>query len=145
MITLMDGRTVAVSDITFDTSTYHFFYGGEDVTNLITRADKVANWSNFDVTVDNNRIFNEDDASTSNLGAVSDIQAGVDATSAGQVGTTSTLDNLTTQLTTDPLSAPLASADTLLTNSLKSWFSSYTGWLVLALLGVFLWWKFIRK
>lgn len=65
-VKLMDGRIVNVSDINFNTSTqppngYHFTLSatGEDLTNQITRADKLANWPNFDPTLDNDRLYRE--------------------------------------------------------------------------------------
>lgn len=143
MITLLDGRQIDPASVNFDTSTYHFYYGGEDITNLIRRADKIATWPNFDMTVDNNRIFNEDVAAqgNANLGAVQNILGGVDATSTGQVGSTSTFGNFYNQITTDPLNAPLASADNLLKNSLASLFKSWTGWLILGAVALFLYIK----
>lgn len=94
MITLLDGRQVALSNISFDSDTYHFTLidTGEDVTNLISRADKLANWPDFDPTIDNTRASNEASGGT---GPVAPLN-------------TSTASIFTNQILTDPLAAPIS-------------------------------------
>lgn len=82
-ITLLDGRSTDTGSIRWDKSSYHFYLGSEDVTNLINRADKVANWSGFDVYKDNSRLSAEQPATRQNqglppltLGPVEDLPTG---------------------------------------------------------------------
>lgn len=55
---LLDNRYVSRNFITFDPSSYHFFYGKEDITNLLTRAQKES-WESFDPVVDNDRLYRQ--------------------------------------------------------------------------------------
>lgn len=103
-ITLSDGRTEDVSAINFDTSNYHFYLNSEDITALISRADKNANWPNFDPAVDNTRLYNEAKGGT---GPVADLP-------------TSTVGIFTDQLLTDPLAAPLSALDSGVREALQS-------------------------
>lgn len=95
MITLSDGRQVSLGNIAFDTSTYHFTLidTGEDVTNLISRADKNANWPDFDPTVDNTRASNEAAGGSGPVAPLDDSTASIFAN----------------QILTDPLAAPINS------------------------------------
>jgi hypothetical protein len=93
-LTLLDSRSVDMSEIYFDPNTYHFSdtATGEDLTNLIRRADKQDNWPAFDPYTDNQRIFNETRKGGS--GPLGDLQ-----TNSGVI--------FAEQLLTDPLAAPL--------------------------------------
>lgn len=105
MITLLDGRSVDLGNINFDQSSYHFYLidTSEDITNLISRADKNANWSDFDPTVDNTRASNEASGGSGPVAPLND----------------STLSILANQLETDPLAAPIASAKSALNNAVN--------------------------
>lgn len=106
MITLLDGTQLSLSDISFDPTTYHFtqISTGADITDNISRADKIANWPNFDPTVDNTRLSNEEAGGTGPVAPLDD----------------STLSILGTQLATDPLAAPIAAAKSELNNVVNS-------------------------
>lgn len=56
MITLLDGRIIDPAQISFDPATYLFTLDSEDITALISRADKLANWPQFDPVIDNTRL-----------------------------------------------------------------------------------------
>lgn len=60
-LNLLDGTTVDSGEVNWDKSTYHFYDAntGVDITNLITRSDKIINFPGFDGTVDNDRIYRE--------------------------------------------------------------------------------------
>jgi hypothetical protein len=93
-ITLLDGRTANTDQIAFDPVTYHFTLNSEDVTALISRADKQNNWPNFDPAVDNTRLSNQN-------------QNGVNLPEPDLPTNTGGI--LVNQLLTDPLAAPLDS------------------------------------
>lgn len=93
-ITLLDGTEANTDQIDFDPSTYHFSLNGQDVTALIKRTDKIANWSNFDPAVDNTRLSNE-------------AHNGVNLPQTDLP--TSTVGIFTNQILTDPLAAPIDS------------------------------------
>lgn len=111
-ITLLDGRRVDPALIRFDPGSYHFFLNAEDVTNLVTRADKQTLFPAFDPVTDNNRLNSE----------------GKHATVAGS---TSVWGNFGSQIINDPLTAPLDS----LTSGVKQVFSN-TGFQVIAISGI---------
>lgn len=121
-ITLLDGTSVPVASIVFDPTTYHFFLNSQDVTDLISRADKIANWSGFDPTVDNTRLANlqtsGNDVPEENL-------------------PTNVTGILVNQLLTDPLAAP-ANAISSGIASIKSSFQSPVTWLVVGGIAVVL-------
>ena len=84
-LTLLDLRQVDTGSISFNNANYHFVdkTTGEDITNLITRADKVANWSGFDVYKDNSRLSAEQPATRNltgqpqvTIGPVEDLPSG---------------------------------------------------------------------
>lgn len=104
-ITLLDGREEDAADIFFDADTYHFTLhpSGEDITEQIRRADKLAMVSGFDQDRENRRVYEE----RSHPGSK-------------PLGSTSTAENFFEQITTDPLAAPLASLDA----GIKKLFSS---------------------
>jgi hypothetical protein len=113
MITLLNGTVVDTADIVFNTSDYSFTLsnagGTQDVTLQITEADKEANWPNWDLTTWNNIYYTNYLYPQTHGGAA-----------APAVGSTSTLTNFMTQIETDPLAAPLQSADTLVGNTVKT-------------------------
>lgn len=88
-ITLLDGRSVQVSNIFFNPDNYHFTLSptGEDITNKIRRSDKLSNWNNFDPETDNIRLS----TGNSNTEPLNE----------------STTSIFVDQITSDPLSAPL--------------------------------------
>jgi hypothetical protein len=56
-ITLLNGAgTIDSNSLAFDRNTYEFFSDGRNVTDLISRADKLALVSDFDVERENERI-----------------------------------------------------------------------------------------
>lgn len=57
-LVLLDGRVVSAGFVRFDPNTYHFWWDNEDVTNLVTRADKLK-YDNFDASKDNERIYRD--------------------------------------------------------------------------------------
>lgn len=82
------GQVVDTDQVAFDPSTYLFTLNSQDITDNITRADKLANWPNFDPVIDNNRL------------------AGKGVTPL----TTSVTSIFFDRLITDPIEAPLDSA-----------------------------------
>lgn len=63
VITLLNGTVADTNDISFNSSTYHFYWdsgsGGQvDVTNVMTRDQKFF-WPDFDPVKDNYRLSNE--------------------------------------------------------------------------------------
>lgn len=95
IVTLIDGRQVDSADFLFNQSTYHITLGGtgEDITNNVRRADKIALYPNFDIEKDNARLYNEQHGAIGPAVPLND----------------STTSLFLTQLGTDPLDAPLAS------------------------------------
>lgn len=138
-ITLTDGTIVSTNDVVFDSGSYRFYYGDQDITSLIHQRDKLNNWSEFDPKTASLFAYNQQQIA---LNKPKNTVDPYDTTGAG----TSTAGNLWDQLTTDPLAAPLEAADrevkTLTANSLKSVFGSITGWLVLGAIGLYLFLKF---
>lgn len=108
MITLLDGRQVDPANIVFDPNSYHFTLNSEDVTALISRADKIANWPDFDPTVDNTRLSNQ-------------AQNGVNLPQPDLNTDTALI--FANQILTDPLAAPLQS----LRNEINSVFATTSG------------------
>ncbi len=104
MITLTDGRQVDESHIVFDRATYHFTINSEDITNLIKPSDKMSNWNDFDISIDNTRLYNE---RRGGVGPVDNLND-------------STTSILTDQLLTDPLGAPLDALDKGVNQIIKS-------------------------
>jgi hypothetical protein len=128
IITLIDGSSVDTADIMFDSGDYSFTLstagGTRDVTLQIREADKKANWPSWDVTTWNNIYY------TKYLYPVSH-----GGTTAPAVGSTSTWDNFWGQITTDPLGAPLASLDTVVSNTVKDAFGSSSVWSAILIVG----------
>ena len=59
-VVLLNGMPVASDEIQFNPTTYHFTtVDGADITDLISRADKMQLVPNFDITKDNYRLSNE--------------------------------------------------------------------------------------
>lgn len=139
IITLLDGTQVDTNDVVFDSGSYTFNYGDQDISSLITQADKLNNWSDFDPKTASLFAYNKQQTQA---GLASNIVDPFDTSGAG----TSTLGNFASQIVTDPLAAPLESADkeltTITTNTAKSILSSYTGLIILAVVGIYLWLKF---
>lgn len=108
MITLLDGRQVDPANIVFDPQSYHFTLNSEDVTALIKRADKIANWPDFDPVVDNTRLSNQ-------------AQNNVNLPQTDLPTNTAAI--FTNQILTDPLAAPLDA----LKNEINSVFATTTG------------------
>lgn len=100
LITLLDNRTVDTDNVSFNRDIYHFRLNdtGEDITAKIRRRDKENNWTGFDATKDNERLYVENYV----------LEHGVLPPT---VGSTSTWAVLANQLLTDPLGAPLEAAD----------------------------------
>ena len=98
-IALLDGRRIDVGAISFNESSYQFFFRSENITNLIRRADKNNFFPEFDPNKDNARL------STGNPN--SELS-------------TSTLGFFTEQILTEPLNAPLDALD----NGVKKIFDS---------------------
>lgn len=94
---LLDGTSVDSSAIDFDPNSYHFNIGGNDITELIRRADKRTLVPGFDDDVENKRIFGEKYANDPNVNT-------------GELDT-SVAGNFWHQITTDPLGAPLDALD----------------------------------
>jgi hypothetical protein len=117
-ITLLDGRAEDTANVFFDPSTYHFSDAttGEDLTNLISRADKQNNWANFDPYTDNQRIYNE--TRKGGTGPVADLPTNTGAIFADQI-------------LTNPLAAPLDA----LTAGVKQVFAN-EGFKTIAIIGV---------
>jgi hypothetical protein len=120
-ITLSDGTIVPVDSINFDSDTYHFYLNSQDITNLISRADKIANWTAFDPSVDNTRLSNE---RTGGTGPVDNLP-------------TNTTGIFIDQILTDPLAAP-ADAISGAIDSVKKSFQSPVTWLVVGGIAVVL-------
>lgn len=95
---LIDGRQIDDSDVTFDSSSYHFFIPAtaEDITNVIYRRDKLRLVPDFDITKENYRLSAE---------------IGHGAKFGDEPLDESTTNALTDQLIHDPLGAPLAALD----------------------------------
>lgn len=93
-ITGISGKGYAVNGISFDAETYHFTYGETDVdiTNDITRADKLLLVPDFDITKENYRLSSE--LGNYKPGGIQPLDD-------------STASNFVKQITTDPLAAPL--------------------------------------
>lgn len=95
-ITGISGKNYLVERIEFDDDTYHFFSGdalsGQDITDDIYRADKLLLVPDFNVTTENYRISSE---------------RGAYKPGGTQPLDDSTASNFVTQITTDPLAAPL--------------------------------------
>ncbi len=60
---LSDGRVFAADDnLSFNRGTYHFYYGNEDITNLISPTQKRALVADFDNETENYRVSAEQGA-----------------------------------------------------------------------------------
>jgi len=102
-ITLLDGTQVDTSNLTWNQSSYHVFWdsgaGGQvDVTNTMTRAQKLATFPGFDNATDNLRVYNE---SKGGSGPSAPLP-------------TNTASILVSQLYNDPFSAPINQAGQIL-------------------------------
>jgi hypothetical protein len=100
MITLINGRNVDEAVIAFDANTYHFTLRntGEDVTNEIRRADKLALVSGFDIARDNNRLYAEKKGGVASGKDLEPLE-------------TNTFKIFGQQILNDPLAAPLETVD----------------------------------
>lgn len=87
-IQLLNGTTVDTDAINFDKSTYQFYLGSENLTDLIRRIDK-RRFSGFDDTTENLRVYK---------------LAHPDAM---DTGPTTIWGNFWNQISTDPLEAPV--------------------------------------
>ncbi len=107
ILTTISGRHIESDAVEFDSSTYHFLYNSEDITDDLFRADK-RTFSGFSDDIENERKYKEKYARDHG------------GTSAPVVGSTSTLDIFANQILTDPLAAPVDAIDSAvkkLTNS----------------------------
>jgi hypothetical protein len=108
---LLDNRTVSDDQIAFNHETYHFTIAatGEDITDEIRRNDKLRLIPDFDVDKDNYRLSDE---------------LGNGKTSGVKFGTAPLQDNTAAifaeQILTDPLAAPLESANKFANKLFKS-------------------------
>lgn len=61
MITLLDDNRTRISEeaVTFDDGSYHFLWNGLDITDLISRNDKIRIVPGFDVEKENLRLSRE--------------------------------------------------------------------------------------
>ena len=91
---LLDGRTVVDTAVSFDPVSYHFFLGGEDITDQIRRTDKLRIVPNFNVERENIRLSEERGA-----------QAGL----GNEPLNDSTGSIFVDQIVNDPLAAPMES------------------------------------
>lgn len=96
--TLLDGRTVAMGDITFNPAIHHFYLGTEDITSQLKRADKLQ-FDGFDTETENSRLFVEKYMREHN------------GQLPPEVGSTSVWWQFKELLITDPLGAPLDALD----------------------------------
>lgn len=117
MITLLDDRVINPDEVTFNRNIYHFTYRGEDITNLIRRADKRAMVDNFDDDIENQRLYVEKYVRENGV-------------LPPEVGSTSTWAIFFDQLATDPLDAPLDALDTAVEKAFSS-----SGFRTLAIIG----------
>lgn len=106
-VSLLDGRTIDAGDVRFDEGSYHFYYNGVDVTNLLTQNNKAANFPRFDRARDNLRAYEE--SYTKRMG-----------TPPPPTGDTSLMSNFVKQITTDPVAAPLEAFDRAVENVKQS-------------------------
>lgn len=92
IISGISGREYDSEYLTLNPVSYHVTVnGGEDVTNDIRRADKIALFPGFDVETENRRLSNERAGGYGPVGELSESTGGA----------------LLEQLATDPLGAPL--------------------------------------
>ena len=96
-ITLISGRTADTDRISFDPVTLQFVLMGQNITEDINRADKVAIW-NIDVDRENQRIFANKYARDHDGALPKQLP-------------TDTLTIFENRLLTDPFSEPLAALD----------------------------------
>ncbi len=98
---LINGGTVPDNEVTFDRNTYHFMYQGVDITDSISRNEKLRVVPGFDIERDNYRLSDEGPVTgdTGNFG-LEDLDD-------------STASNFAGQIITDPFSAPLDSLNNL--------------------------------
>lgn len=108
---LISNLTIPDSDVSFDPATYHFtqISTGKDITNDIRRIDKIRLVPDFDIERENFRLSDElgngaDTGHTLGLDPLQDNTAAIFAE----------------QIITDPLAAPLESANNLAKKLLNS-------------------------
>lgn len=103
---LITGGTIPDSEVTFDPNTYRFTYAGQDITNQISRAEKLRAVPGFDIERENIRLSLEKPVSGDGV-----------APTGGQIDNAdlddSTLSNLGSQLLNNPFQAPLEAANRL--------------------------------
>lgn len=95
-ITGISGKFYLVNDLDFDADSYHFIYGNyqQDVTNDITRADKMLLVPDLDIDKENRRLSLEKRDGSGGTGIAEKLDE-------------STTSILVDQLITDPLGAPI--------------------------------------
>jgi hypothetical protein len=104
MITLLDGRQMTDDNFALDERNYHITLEstGEDVTNLVTRADKIALFPGFDIERESYRLSTEKPASGGGRTATErDLEPLDESTASIFVG----------QILHDPLAAPIQTLD----------------------------------
>lgn len=101
---LLNGTSVPDDAVTFDYSTYHLFYGDSDITNLVSRTEKIRLIPNFDIEKDNYRLSVEKPVSGGGRDATAADLEDLEDNTAVILGD---------QLLNDPFSAPLESANRL--------------------------------
>jgi hypothetical protein len=83
------------AELTFNPDNYHFAFRGQDVTNLISRADKIRLVPDFDIDRENYRLSSELGAGGYGQDALNESVGGI----------------FVDQMLTDPLGAPLEALD----------------------------------